>query len=215
MYDTILFDLDGTLTDSGLGITNAVRYALTAMGRPVPQKEVLLRFIGPPLHDSFQVFCGMDETTALEAVRLFRVYYDDKGILENMVYDGVPELLERLQRAGLRLVLATSKPETAAIRVMEHFGLAGFVPEIAGATADPSRSRKGQVIAYCLKQFGIDPASTVMVGDREHDALGARENGLPCVGITYGYGDRPELENAGAVAVFDTPAQLADYLLGE
>ena len=216
MYQTILFDLDGTLTDSGMGITNAVRYALKEMGYPVPAREELYKFIGPPLHDSFQNYYAMDEKTATEAVRQFRVYYNELGgILENLVYDGVPEMLERLKTGGLRLVLATSTPETAAIRVMHHFGLDVFVPEIAGATPDPSRSKKGQVIAYCLGQFGIDPATAVMVGDREHDVLGARENGLPCIGITYGYGHRPELENAGAVAVFDTPAQLADYLLGE
>lgn len=215
MYDTILFDLDGTLTDSGLGITNAARYALREMGCPVPEDSVLRKFIGPPLYDSFQRFCAMDEETAMEAVRLFRVYYNDKGILENRVYDGVKRMLERLSHGGKRLVLATSKPETAAVRVMEYFGLNKFVPEIAGATPDPSRSTKGQVIAYCLKQFGIDPASTVMVGDREHDVLGARENGLPCIGITYGYGERVELETAGAAQVFDTPAELADDLLGE
>ena len=213
MYRTILFDLDGTLTDSGLGITNAARYALTQMGYPVPPREELFKFIGPPLHDSFQVFCGMDEPTSLEAVRQFRVYYNEKGIWENLVYDGVKEMLERLDMAGFSLVLATSKPETAAVRVMHHFGLDIFVPRIAGATPDPSRGTKGKVIAYALREFGIDPAAAVMVGDREHDVLGARENGLPCLGVTYGYGSRQELERAGAAAVFDTPAQLADYMM--
>lgn len=214
MYQTVLFDLDGTLTDSGLGITKAVMYALEQMGCEVPPRESLFRFIGPPLHSSFQKFCGMDEPTSVEAVRQFRIYYNEMGgILENTVYDGVPRMLERLKGSGVRLVLATSKPEPAAIRVMRHFGLDAFVPEIVGGRDDASRNTKGKVIAYALGQFGIDPAGAVMVGDREHDVLGAKENGIPAIGITWGYGDRLELESAGAAAVFDTPDQLADYIL--
>lgn len=214
MYQTVLFDLDGTLTDSGLGITKAVMYALEQMGCEVPPRESLFRFIGPPLHSSFQKFCGMDEPTSVEAVRQFRIYYNEMGgILENTVYDGVHRMLERLKGSGVRLVLATSKPEPAAIRVMRHFGLDAFVPEIVGGRDDASRNTKGKVIAYALGQFGIDPAGAVMVGDREHDVLGAKENGIPAIGITWGYGDRLELESAGAAAVFDTPDQLADYIL--
>lgn len=213
MFQTILFDLDGTLTDSGLGITKAVMYALGQMGYEVPRRESLFKFIGPPLHTSFQRYYGMDEAQSIEAVRQFRVYYNDIGILENLVYDGVPEMLAELKKCGLRLVLATSKPEAAAIRVMRHFGLDEFVPDIVGGTDDPSRNTKGKVIGYALKTFDIDPAGALMVGDREHDVLGARENGIPCVGITYGYGDRPELEGAGALAVFDSPAELVDFVL--
>lgn len=213
MFQTILFDLDGTLTDSGLGITRAVMYALGQMGYEVPERQSLFKFIGPPLHTSFQRYYSMDEAQSAEAVRQFRVYYNDMGILENLVYDGVPEMLAELKKAGLRLVLATSKPEAAAVRVMRHFGLDEFVPDIVGGTDDPSRNTKGKVIGYALKAFGIDPAGALMVGDREHDVLGARENGIPCAGITYGYGDRPELEGAGALAVFNTPAELADYIL--
>ena len=213
MYDTILFDLDGTLTDSGLGITKAVQYALGQMGYEVPPRESLFTFIGPPLHKSFQKYCGMDEATSVEAVRQFRVYYNQMGgILENEVYAGIPEMLDALKKAGKRLVIATSKPQAPAELVMRHFGLDVFVPEIVGG-ADDTRNTKGKVIAWALQELGIDPTTAIMVGDREHDVQGAAENGLPAIGITWGYGDRAELENAGAKAVFDTPAETVQYIL--
>ena len=213
MYDTILFDLDGTLTDSGLGITKAVQYALGQMGYEVPPRESLFTFIGPPLHKSFQRQYGMDEATAVEAVRQFRVYYNQMGgILENEVYAGVRELLRDLKQAGKRLMIATSKPQAAAELVMHHFGLDEYVPEIIGGT-DDTRNTKGKVIAYALKEYGVDPKTAVMVGDREHDIQGAAENGIPAIGITWGYGDRAELEGAGAKAVFDTPEETVDYIL--
>ena len=213
MYDTILFDLDGTLTDSGLGITNAAMYGLEKMGWKLPPREELYQFIGPPLFDTYRLRYGMSEQQAQRAVEHFRVYYGEKGMLENQVYSGIPEALERLRQAGKRLILATSKPEKYAKIIMAHFGLDRYVTQIAGATMDPSRSQKGQVIAYALREFAVDPAGAIMVGDRKHDILGARENGLPAVGVTYGYGSRAELETAGAAAVADTPAQMADYLL--
>ena len=213
MYDTILFDLDGTLTDSGLGITRAVQYALGQMGYAVPPRESLFAFIGPPLHSSFRKYYGMDEAASVEAVRQFRVYYNEMGgILENEVYPGVRELLSDLKKAGKRLVIATSKPQAAAETVMRHFGLDAFVPEIVGGT-DDTRNTKGKVIAYTLRQYGVDPKTAVMVGDREHDIHGAAENGIPAIGITWGYGGRAELEGAGARAVFDTPAETAEYIL--
>ena len=213
MYDTILFDLDGTLTDSGLGITKAVQYALGQMGFEVPPRESLFTFIGPPLHKSFAKYYGMDEATAVEAVRQFRVYYNQMGgILENEVYEGVRELLEALKKAGKRLMIATSKPQAAAELVMHHFGLDEYVPEIIGGT-DDTRNTKGKVIAYALREFGVDPETAVMVGDREHDIQGAAENGISAIGITWGYGDRAELETAGAKAVFDTPEETVQYIL--
>lgn len=213
MYQTILFDLDGTLTDPGLGITNSVMYALGQMGYPVPERKALYKFIGPPLHDSFREYYGMTGEEAEEAVRQYRVWFAEKGLFENEVYGGIPEMLDGLRRAGKRLVLATSKPEQFAKRIMAHFGLDAWVPEIAGSTFGTDRSKKGQVIAYALKEFGIDPSTAVMVGDREHDIFGGRENGLPGVGVTFGYGDRAELENAGAVAVADSPEELLEILL--
>jgi phosphoglycolate phosphatase len=213
MFDTILFDLDGTLTDSGLGITKAVQYALGQMGYEVPPRESLYSFIGPPLHKSFQKHYGMDEQTAVEAVRQFRVYYNQMGgILENEVYPGIRELLRDLKNAGKRLMVATSKPQAAAELVMHHFGLDQWVPEIVGGT-DDTRNSKGKVIAYCLREYGVDPATALMVGDREHDIHGAAENGISAIGITWGYGDRAELETAGAKAVFDTPEETVQYIL--
>ena len=213
MYDTILFDLDGTLTDSGLGITKAVQYALGQMGHPVPARESLFTFIGPPLHVSFRKHYGMDEATAAEAVRQFRVYYNEMGgILENEVYPGIRELLADLKKAGKRLLIATSKPQAAAELVMHHFGLDEWVPEIVGGT-DDTRNTKGKVIAYTIREYGIDPKTAIMVGDREHDIHGAAENGIPAIGITWGYGDRAELETAGAIAVFDTPEETVQYIL--
>ena len=214
MIDTILFDLDGTLTDSGLGITKAVQYALGQMGYEVPPREALFSFIGPPLHKSFQKHYGMDEERAVEAVRQFRVYYNQMGgILENEVYDGVRELLRDLRTAGKRLIIATSKPQAAAELVMHHFGLDEWVPEIIGGTDDPRRNTKGKVIAWVLRENGVDPETAIMVGDREHDIFGASENGIGAIGVTWGYGDRPELESAGAKIVLDTPAEVGEYIL--
>ena len=214
MYQTILFDLDGTLTDSGLGITKAVQYALGQMGCEVPERETLFPFIGPPLHSSFKKYYGMDEEASVEAVRLFRVYYNQMGgILENQVYAGVRELLAGLKADGKRLCIATSKPDTAAKLVMHHFGLDEYVPEIVGGTDDSDRNTKGKVIAYVLREFGIEPATAIMVGDREHDVHGAAENGIPCIGITWGYGDRKELEGAGAKVTFDTPEEVLEFIL--
>lgn len=213
MYQTILFDLDGTLTDSGLGITKAVQYALGQMGYEAPPRERLYKFVGPPLFESFQRFCGMDDDQAREGLRQFRVYYNEMGgVLENAVYPGIPEMLAGLKAAGKRLVIATSKPQATAERVMRHFGLDEWIPDIIGGTDDPRRSTKGKVIAWALRELAIDPDTAIMVGDREHDVLGAKENRIPCLGITWGYGDRQELESAGALAVRDTPAEALDFL---
>lgn len=215
MYETVLFDLDGTLTDPGLGITNSVMYALKQMGYPVPSRQELFRFIGPPLTDSFQMFIGMSPERAEEAVRQYRVYFPEKGLYENVVYEGIAPMLEKLRAAGKRLVLATSKPEKYARVIMSHFELDRYVAEIAGASFDHTRNRKGQVIAYALKEFFIDPSTAVMVGDREHDILGAKENGLPAIGVTFGYGSPEELLSAGAIALANSPEELGKMLLEE
>ncbi len=213
MYQTILFDLDGTLTDSGRGIINAAAHGLEAMGHPIPDRQTLYKFIGPPLHESLKKFCRLDEAQAEEVTKCFRSYYEQQGIFENELYPGVIPMLSELKAQGKRLVLATSKPEKFARVVMHHFGLDSYIPEIAGASMGKERSYKDQVIAYALREFGIDPADTVMVGDRKHDILGAKENGLPGIGVTYGYGDRGELEDAGAAAVVDTTEELTKLLL--
>ena len=209
-YETIYFDLDGTLTDSGPGIMNAVAYALAAMGRPVPSRASMRRFIGPPLSYSFQAYEGMSPEDARRAVELYRVYYNDRGKFENTPYSGIDRLLEALRAKGKRLYVATSKPEGLSVEILEHFGLAGYFERIAGSTLDDSRSTKIQVLRYAIGMGGRERA--VMVGDRHLDVEGARENGLPCVGVVYGYGSRQELQEAGALALADTVEDLLHIL---
>lgn len=214
MYDTILFDLDGTLTDPGLGITNAVAHSLRRLGRPVPPRAELNKFIGPPLLHSYQVYCGLTEAEARAAIPLYREYFVPTGMFENEVYPGIPALLTALRAAGKRLVLATSKPEPFAVRILKHFNLAPYFDLVAGAALDETRTEKAEVIAWALAQLYVTAKTgVVMVGDRDYDVRGAAQNGLPCIGVSFGYGTRQELEAAGAAAVADTVAQLQTLLL--
>ena len=175
MYQYILFDLDGTLTDPGLGITNSVAYALKKMGIPVPERSELYKFIGPPLLDSFSQFFGLSREESEQAVTFYREYFRRKGIFENQVYPGIPELLAKLQESGRTLILATSKPEEFALRILEHFGLKTYFSFVAGATMDSSRCAKVDVIRYALENCGItDLSAAVMIGDREYDVIGWR-----------------------------------------
>lgn len=213
MYKTILFDLDGTLTDSGKGITNSVRYALKKYGIEDPEQATLFKFVGPPLIASFQKYYGFSEEQAREAVVYYREYYTTKGIFENEVYEGVEETLRKLKEAGYRLVLATAKPEKFAKIVIEHFGLEHYFDLIAGAALDETRTNKAEVIAYALESLNItDKISVVMVGDREDDVNGAKRNGLACIGVLYGYGDREELEQAGASYIVEQVEELVSLL---
>ena len=211
----IFFDLDGTLTDPGIGITNSVMYALQHYGIFVSDRSELYKFIGPPLIDSFQTYYGFSHEQAKEGVAFYREYFTDRGIFENEVYPGIPETLQRLKAAGKRLLVATSKPEPFAEQIMEHFGLADYFDVVAGAAFDETRTQKWEVIDYALDRIGVtDRKSVLMVGDREHDVLGAEKCGLVgCIGVLYGYGSRSELEQAGAVAYAETPAQIADIIL--
>lgn len=212
-FETILFDLDGTLTDPGLGITNSVMFALERFGIHESDRQKLYPFIGPPLWDSFMSFYGMSREEADRAVTVYREYYADRGLFENTVYPGIPQMLEDLRVQGKTLAVATSKPEGFSVKILEHFGLAKFFDRIAGASMDQSRSRKADVIRYALSELPqADPRTTVMVGDREHDVLGAREVGLPCVGVLYGYGNRPELEAAGALSIAENVEALKNFL---
>ena len=211
----LLFDLDGTLTDPQEGITNSVAYALRQYGI-IEDPKNLIRFIGPPLHVSFHDWYGFDEDKAFEAVAHYRVYFGDKGIFENAVFDGIPEMLRDLRAAGFTLVLATSKPEVYAKQILEHFDLTKYFHHICGATMDASRSRKADVITYALETAGItDKAQAVMVGDRHHDIEGGIENGLETVGVLFGYGSREELNKAGAHHIVSTVSELHTLLKGE
>lgn len=210
-YDVILFDLDGTLTDSAEGIVNCAEYALNAMGITEPDRSRLLRFIGPPLVDSFMDFYGMSREDALKAVALYRERFPVKGIFENRVYEGIPEALDMLKKAGKRLAVATSKPEVYAKRILEHFELAEYFEAVTGAELSGERNAKSEVIEECLKRLGNpDKGTVLMVGDRKHDVIGAKACGVDCAGVKFGYAEENELENAGVICTFDTPIQLAE-----
>ncbi len=210
-YDVILFDLDGTLTDSAEGIVNCAEYALNLMGITEPDRSRLLRFIGPPLVDSFMDFYGMSREDALKAVALYRERFPVKGIFENRVYEGIPEALDMLKKAGKRLAVATSKPEVYAKRILEHFELAEYFEAVTGAELNGERNAKSEVIEECLKRLGNpDKGTVLMVGDRKHDVIGAKACGVDCAGVKFGYAEENELENAGAICTFDTPIQLAE-----
>lgn len=208
-WKTILFDLDGTLTDPRLGITTAAATALRHFGiEEAP--ENLTKMIGPPLHGAFQEFYGLSPLQAEEAVRQFRLYYNDRGWKENVPYGGICEMLADLQRAGKTLIVATSKPEPTAIRVLKHFDMAKYFTLICGAPfSPPEASRKACVIRDALKRAGIETLDgAVMVGDRRHDIEGAHEVGLSAVGVLYGYGSLTELQSAGADHITETVRSL-------
>lgn len=198
MYDIILFDLDGTLTDPGLGITNSVAYALKRYGIEVEDRTSLYSFIGPPLADSFMKYYEFSSEQAFEAIGVYREYFASKGLYENEVYPGIAELLERIKSSGKKIVLATSKPEEFSIRILEHFGLMKYFDVVAGASMDEKRNKKGDVIRYAMEKGGFTAENAVMIGDREHDIFGAKENSLPSIGVLYGYGSKEELRAAGA-----------------
>ena len=214
MIKYLLFDLDGTITDSADGITNSVSYALGNLGIS-EEKSNLYRFVGPPLVDSFKEFYGFDEKKAEEGVRLYREYYAVKGIFENKVYPGIREMLTRLKDAGLTLAVATSKPEPFAIQILEHFDLLSYFTLVGGADMEEIRVRKGDVIAYTLDRLGTTPeeSKVIMVGDRKHDIIGAHENQLPCAAVLYGYGSREEFTENGADYQIETVEELGDFLM--
>jgi phosphoglycolate phosphatase len=207
----VLFDLDGTLTDSRLGILRSARYAFERLsavaGRPylLPDDDQLGWMIGPPLRGSFGKLAGAENVETVMKFYLER--YQTVGAFENRVYDGIPEALEALRASGAALYVATSKNEIDARRILEHFGLAGFFRGIHGARADGRRADKTELIAYVLRCEGLAPArsSVAMVGDRKFDAIGARHAGIAAIGALWGYGGREELEGAGANPLVETP----------
>jgi len=209
----ILFDLDGTLTDPAEGILGGVVFAIQKEGLPIPDGDTLRSFIGPPLIPQFMEVCGVDKATATGMLASYREYFVPRGMFQNRVYDGVPEMLRRLRKAGLRLAVATSKPEPFAEEILRHFGLYPLVDAVCGSTLDETRNEKPAVIAYALERLGAEPRDTVMVGDRRYDVEGAVACGLPCVGVLYGFGDREELTAAGATAVVESVEALTAYLL--
>ena len=210
MYDIILFDLDGTLSDSGPGIMHSVRYALAKYGIAGESEEALRRFVGPPMIESYMKFYGFDHEQAVQALAYYREDYLAGAIYMNTPYEGMEETLKSLKAAGKTLVVATGKPTSMAEDVLRHFGWEGYFSYIAGATMDESRSEKNEIIDYALDALGVsDRAGVLMVGDRDNDVLGAEKAGVDCCGVLWGYGSREELEGAGAKYLIEKPEELA------
>lgn len=213
-YKTILFDLDGTITNSGEGIIRAVSYALEKMKIEIPEQKELYSFIGPPLIDSFKQYYHLDDLKANVAVDYYRDYYQKQGIYENHVYEGISELLLTLKTAGCTLYIATSKPEIYAKQILAHFDLSKYFAGIFGASLDGERSKKGDVIQYALKAAAITQLEeALMVGDRSHDIIGAKENKLSSIGVLYGFGDQVELKIAGADYIAATPKDIEKIII--
>ena len=206
MQKTILFDLDGTLTDSGEGIINCAIVALEHFHLPIPSREELRVFVGPPLQESFLRF-GVPADMVDEAIAVYRSRYIPIGKFENIPYPGIRELLEALKAEGHKLYVATSKPETMSVEILEHFGMAKYFDQICGASMDASRSTKEAVIAYLLEQNGRAD-NMVMVGDTKFDVIGAKKHGIPTIGVAWGYGEVADMRAAGAAAIAQTTEEL-------
>lgn len=195
-YQAILFDLDGTLTEPKIGITKSVQYALAKFGIVENDLDKLVPFIGPPLLESFQEFYGLTVEQARSAITYYREYFSTKGMYENGVYAGIPQLLSQLQAQGKKLVVATSKPTIFSEQILKHFNLAQFFSAIVGSNLDGSRIEKTEVIEAAIAHLGdISKEEILMVGDRKHDLIGARNNGIDCAAVTYGYGSLEELKS--------------------
>lgn len=213
MYENLLFDLDGTLTNSSSGIIASIAYALNKMNVKVPGADILNSFLGPPLLDSFIKYCGMQNADAARAVDYYRDRYSKKGLYENTVYPGIHRLLEMLSARGTKLYLATSKPKVYADKILEYFGLSGFFIETFGCGLDGALHEKSEVIAYAMKKQSIAAESAVMIGDRKYDILGAKVNNIKSIGVLYGYGSPAELIEAGADIIAESVEELGGLLL--
>jgi len=209
-----LFDLDGTLTDPAEGITKSVAYALARFGIEVPDRRALYPFIGPPLLDSFQEYYGFSVADSRRAMEYYREYFSDRGIFENEIYPGIPELLSALKTQGTLVMVATSKPEEFSQLILEHFGVAQYVDFLGGNTLNEDRPAKIDVLRHVFRcNPSLAPLDAVMVGDRKYDAEAARQCGMDCIGVAYGYGSHEELTAAGATIIVDTVEELSNALL--
>ena len=213
-YQYILFDLDGTLTNSQLGITTCVAYALESFGIHTENPEELRKFIGPPLKESFVKYYNMTDGEGDRAVEKYRERFATVGLYENEVYAGIPELLQKLKAQGKTLLVATSKPTVYSDKILEHFGLKEYFSYIAGSELDGTRVNKAEVIQYALEQMKItESEKIVMIGDKEHDMIGAGICGVDSIGVLYGFGEREVLENHGATYIAETVSDLEKILL--
>lgn len=213
MYKIILFDLDGTLTQSGEGITKSVQYALEKMGIEAPDLEALKVFIGPPLHQQFMTYANLDEEQGRQAVEYYRERYSVTGIFENTPYDGVAEMLEALKNKGYRLAVASSKPEFYVLKILEHFNLKDYFEVIVGSEMNGERTSKDEVIEEALYRLNMSDKreEVLMIGDREHDILGARKCGLECLAVSYGYGSVEELIAADPLKIAASAEEIVDF----
>jgi len=211
--DTIFFDLDGTLTDPKPGITGSIQYALQKLGRPVPTQDELAWCIGPPLRASFATLLGGEEL-ADRGVAFYRERFGDVGLFENSLYPDIKATLAAL-KPRVRLFVATSKPHVFATRIVEHFGLAPYFEHVFGSELDGTRVHKYDLLEWAIEQTATDPARAIMIGDRSHDIVGAKKNGMDGIGVLYGYGSREELLEAGAVHLCATPRSILDHLAAD
>jgi len=206
----ILFDLDGTLTDSGEGIINCAAMTLEHFGLNVPSRQEMRVFVGPPLTETFAKF-GVPEDQVDKAIAIYRSRYVPIGAYENTPYPGIRKLLEQLQQMGFRLYVATSKPEHMSIKILEHFDLTKYFTRICGAATDRSRNTKEAVIAYLMDETG-EKENMIMVGDTIYDVIGARALGIPCIGVSWGYGEVSDMIDEGAAAIANTVEELFHLL---
>ena len=214
-YDWLLFDLDGTLTDPFEGITRSVEYALNAFGIEVEDRRSLAPFIGPPLVESLTERYGFTMEDAVAAVAKYREYFAVKGLYENELFEGIPELLNDCRKAGYKISMATSKPTHYAKIIAEHFDIAHYFDAIHGSSLDGSRITKSSVVAEAVREEGLDPERALMIGDRRHDVEGAREHGIKTVGVLYGYGSLEEHTAAGAAYIAKDLDELRELLIAE
>lgn len=214
MKQYILFDLDGTLTESAPGIINSLKYALERLGVQDYDRAILDKFIGPPLAVSFEKFFGFKGEKCNNVVKIYREYFSEKGLFENAVYSGVEDMLDTLKSAGLKLAVATSKPEVYARRILDKFGLSKYFEVICGIPLNNEHMTKAQVIARAINELGAaNKQAALMVGDRDYDVAGAHQNGIECLGVTYGYGSREELEGAGAEYIAVSAENAAELII--
>ncbi|MCI9448670.1 MAG: HAD family hydrolase [Clostridiales bacterium] len=212
-FTHLLFDLDGTLSDNSDGIIGGIIYSLKSFGFEIPDRHELVKFIGPPLSETFRVLCGFDENGVAEAVNRYRTYYRKTGIFENRMYDGVPEMLKELKNSGYHLYVATSKPEEFARKICAHFGIDKYFDFIGGATFDGVRGKKSDVIKYVIDECKIPREGVLMIGDRFHDIEGAHACGIPALGVLYGFGTLDEMISCGADYLAETPSDVVSVLL--
>lgn len=213
-YEYIAFDLDGTLTDPEVGLVKGFMYAFDRVGIEYGAPETLRKYIGPPLHEEWKREYGFTEEEAANAIAIFREYYDEYGWAENKVYDGIVDMLERLKAAGKKIVLATSKPENTARRIMALFGLDKYFDFMGGASTSSTRDKKWEVLEYSLASAGAtDMSKCILVGDRKYDAEGAKICGVDSLGVLWGHGIGEEIAAAGFTYVVSTPGEVADLLL--